>query len=203
MILDSFAAYVKQLWKNKPDTSTPVSAERLGHIEDGIKGNSDAIEAIAAAVLDSIINDPNKIASMAAVYALQQNLQDQITTLNSNLTYTYNEVVHEGITWYVHTLRIKDIQIISAQGTFSCEGCNNAWGGVYASGTIRADFTYPAPFAELPSIQLNVVPSGTNTWPMMTADVTKYKGPGVQLIRGTTYGAFSGRLNILAIGRAG
>ena len=72
MKLSNFAAYVKQAWKNKPDTSTPLSAERLGHIEDGIKGNSDAIEAIAAAVVNQIVNDPDKIASMAALYAVNQ-----------------------------------------------------------------------------------------------------------------------------------
>ena len=72
MKLSSFTAYVKQLWKNKPDTSTPLSAERLTHMEEGIKGNSDAIEEIAAAVVSQIINDPDKIASMAAVYAVNQ-----------------------------------------------------------------------------------------------------------------------------------
>ena len=63
MKLSSFTAYVKQLWKNKPDTSTPLSAERLTHMEEGIKGNSDAIEAIAAAVVSQIVNDPDKIAN--------------------------------------------------------------------------------------------------------------------------------------------
>lgn len=72
MKLSNFAAYVKQAWKNKPDTSTPLSAERLRHIEDGIKGNSDAIEAIAAAVVNQIVNDPDKFASMAALYAVNQ-----------------------------------------------------------------------------------------------------------------------------------
>lgn len=72
MTLSSFAAYIKQLWRNKPDTSTPVTAERLAHMEEGIKGNSDAIEEIAAAVVSQIINDPDKIASMAAVYAVNQ-----------------------------------------------------------------------------------------------------------------------------------
>lgn len=72
MTLSSFAAYIKQLWRNKPDTSTPVTAERLAHMEEGIKGNSDAIEEIAAAVVSQIINDPDKIASMAALYAVNQ-----------------------------------------------------------------------------------------------------------------------------------
>lgn len=81
MTISGFVAYVKQAWKNKPDTSTPLSAARLTHLEDGIKGNSDAIEKIAAAVVSQIVNDPNKIASMAALY----NVNQAVTQLNSDL----------------------------------------------------------------------------------------------------------------------
>lgn len=124
MIISNFVAYVKQMWKNKPDTSTPLSADRLLHIEDGIKGNSDAIEAIAAAVVSQIVNDPDKIASMAALYAVNQKIGDvanlpnsaadvvtAITQQNSNLIYcktvavqiaaeaglAYNETVAHGL----------------------------------------------------------------------------------------------------------
>lgn len=72
MIISNFIAYAKQAWKNKPDTSTPLSAARLTHVEDGVKGNSDAIEKIAAAVLTQIVNDPNKIASMAALFSVNE-----------------------------------------------------------------------------------------------------------------------------------
>lgn len=51
MTLSGFAAYVKQIWKNTPDTSTPLSADRLSHMEDGIKANSDAVEQIAESVI--------------------------------------------------------------------------------------------------------------------------------------------------------
>ena len=81
MTISGFVAYVKQAWKNKPDTSTPLSAARLTHLEDGIKGNSDAIEKIAAAVVSQIVNDPNKIASMAALY----NVNQAVTQLNSDI----------------------------------------------------------------------------------------------------------------------
>lgn len=74
MTISNFVAYVKQAWKNKPDTSTPLSAPRLIHIEDGIKMTSDAIEKIAAAVVSQIVNDPDKIASMAALYAVDQKI---------------------------------------------------------------------------------------------------------------------------------
>lgn len=60
MTLSNFVAYVTQKWKNKPDTSTPLSAERLTHQEDGIKANSDAIQELAAAVVSQIVNNPDK-----------------------------------------------------------------------------------------------------------------------------------------------
>ena len=81
MNLSNFVAYVKQAWKNKPDTSSPLSAERLTHQEEGIKGNSDAIQELAAAVVSQIVNNPDKIASMAALYAVNQ----KVTTLDGKV----------------------------------------------------------------------------------------------------------------------
>ena len=81
MIISNFVAYAKQAWKNKPDTSTPLSAARLTHLEDGVKGNSDAIEKIAAAVVSQIVNDPNKIASMAALFSVNDKVDSVISDL--------------------------------------------------------------------------------------------------------------------------
>lgn len=103
MKISGFVEYVKQIWKNKPDTSTPVSAERLNHIEEGIKANSDALAALAAVVCDQVLNDPEKIASLAALYSVDKKIgntanlpnsaMDVVTalaTLNSNLTKKVN-----------------------------------------------------------------------------------------------------------------
>lgn len=74
MNLSKFVEYVKvhAVWKNKPDKSTPVNADALMTIESGIKSNNEAISELAAAVVSEIANDPNKIANMAALYAVQQ-----------------------------------------------------------------------------------------------------------------------------------
>lgn len=94
MTISNFVAYVKQAWKNKPDTSTPLSAARLTHLEDGIKGNSDAIEKIAAAVVSQIVNDPNKIASMASLYSVNQ----AVTQLNSDLDEVKTDISLQPVT---------------------------------------------------------------------------------------------------------
>lgn len=95
MTISGFVEYVKQIWKNKPDRTTPITAAALTHIEDGIKGNSDAINKIAQAVVDNIVNDPQKIASMAALYAVNESVKKNATaieTVNNNLGNIKNTV---------------------------------------------------------------------------------------------------------------
>jgi hypothetical protein len=78
--------YTKHNWVD--DSSPDLDAENLNEIETGIKDNNDAIKAIAAAVVSQIVNDPDKIASMAALHAVNQTLgtlNTTVTNINSNL----------------------------------------------------------------------------------------------------------------------
>ena len=54
--ISGFKDYVTQTWKNRPSTETPMSAERLNHIEAGIKSISDAIKNMASAVSKDLAN---------------------------------------------------------------------------------------------------------------------------------------------------
>lgn len=82
MTISGFIAYVIQTWKNKPDTSTPLSAARLAHIEAGIKANSDAITKLAAAVINQQANDVNKIPSSALMYSVNEKVDSAISDLD-------------------------------------------------------------------------------------------------------------------------
>lgn len=53
-MLNNFIEYVKQNWQNRPATATPITAERLEHIENGIKSNSDALAEIKRAFIDAV-----------------------------------------------------------------------------------------------------------------------------------------------------
>ena len=109
-MLSDFVKYVKQYWHDRPDKSTPLNADRLNHIENGIASNSEAINQIANAVVSNIVNDPEKIASMAAVYALQEKLGtgelpsdapnaiSAINTLYSNLTSKIIKTYYRNLT---------------------------------------------------------------------------------------------------------
>ena len=82
MTISGFIAYAIQTWKNKPDTSTPLSAARLAHIEAGIKANSDAITKLAAAVINQQANDVNKIPSSALMYSVNEKVDSAISDLS-------------------------------------------------------------------------------------------------------------------------
>jgi hypothetical protein len=72
------------------DNSTPdLEAEVLNEIEEGIRKNNTAIKAVLNALVSQITNDPDKFASMAALYAVNQNLgtlSTTVTNINSNLS---------------------------------------------------------------------------------------------------------------------
>lgn len=53
-MLNNFIEYVKQNWQNRPATATPITAERLEHIENGIKSNSNALEEMKRTFLDAV-----------------------------------------------------------------------------------------------------------------------------------------------------
>lgn len=52
----NFIEYVKQIWKNGPSGSTPWSAARLNHIEDGIKNNNDMIRELSGNITTTCEN---------------------------------------------------------------------------------------------------------------------------------------------------
>ena len=49
-MISEFVEYVKQVWKNKPNVSSPLNADRLNHMEAGIENNSKKIKETVTAV---------------------------------------------------------------------------------------------------------------------------------------------------------
>ena len=47
-MISEFVEYVKQVWKNKPNVSSPLNADRLNHMESGIENNSKKIKETVA-----------------------------------------------------------------------------------------------------------------------------------------------------------
>ena len=66
-MISEFVEYVKQAWKNKPNISSPLNADRLNHMEDGIENNSKKIKEIVPAVnelTENMIPDISKMVSI-------------------------------------------------------------------------------------------------------------------------------------------
>lgn len=49
-MISEFVEYIRQNWKNKPNSSSPLNADHLNHMEDGIENNSKKIKEIVGAV---------------------------------------------------------------------------------------------------------------------------------------------------------
>lgn len=49
-MISEFVEYVKQAWKNKPNVSSPLNADRLNHMEAGIENNSKKIKETVTVV---------------------------------------------------------------------------------------------------------------------------------------------------------
>lgn len=59
-MISEFVEYVKQTWKNKPNVSSPLNADRLNHMEAGIENNSKKIKETVTAVNELTENKANK-----------------------------------------------------------------------------------------------------------------------------------------------
>ena len=62
-------AYVKKVWKDAPDTSTPINAANLNHMEDGIA--------------EADVNAQNALDRL-------DDVDDEITKINSDLTSSFD-----------------------------------------------------------------------------------------------------------------
>lgn len=111
MTLAKFVEYIKVhlTWKNKPDQSTPILGEHMMTIESGIKANNEAIQELAAAVVSQITNDPNKIASMAALYSVNKKADDLISDLTQ-----YYELMRGGTMASADWVKIGKLERITA-----------------------------------------------------------------------------------------
>ena len=85
-ILSNVKTYAKLVWENLPSKKTPVDAKNLNRMEEGIAWNNEAIKEIADAVMSEIVNDPNKIASLAAVYSVKQDITKATQALGNKIT---------------------------------------------------------------------------------------------------------------------
>lgn len=74
-------SYVKQTWINLPDKTTPISADRLNHMEDGIEGISDDLDNIDERLTDYVKNTDYATSSTGGVIKINGNFG---TNKNSN-----------------------------------------------------------------------------------------------------------------------
>lgn len=82
-------AYSKQTWQNLPNRTTPISADRLNHMEDGIYNNDSAIGEITSSyALKSESGYSIELVLDNTTYKLTAKLKDK----DNNIITTSNEI---------------------------------------------------------------------------------------------------------------
>lgn len=123
----NFIQYIKQAWKAGTSGGTPLSPDRLNHMEDGIKNNNNMISELNSN------NITNNICTNLLNPTLKTSSQNGITcTNNGDGTYTLNGTASDNAVFILQS----NIEI--ASGKYKLTGCPQ--GGSTTS--FKLDFEY-------------------------------------------------------------
>ncbi|AWN04947.1 hypothetical protein I5H21_gp023 [Mycobacterium phage Byougenkin] len=86
-------AYSKQSWENVPSTNTPLSADRLNHIEDGIEGAHEGLDDKADLAHDHVLADVTDVTSTGAAIAGAADNDAALEALQPELDNKIHEIV--------------------------------------------------------------------------------------------------------------
>ena len=168
--------YEKQLWKDYPDTTTPITADRLNHMEEGIKGLSDA--QVSIEVVDSL--DGNSTTNAPSVHAVNEAIGKIIESGDGYIKYS------DG------TMICYDTSDITAQIT-------NPWGSGYY-GNVKINPTFAKTFISPPTISANVR-TANNLAIVAGISTSTIKITTIFLITFASQSSYTGKLDWVAIGK--
>lgn len=127
----NFIQYIKQVWKAGTSGGTPLSPDRLNHMEDGIKNNNDMISELNS-------NDiTNNICTNLLNPTLQTTTKNGVTCTNNNDgTYTFIGTTTAETEFTFNTVKLKygKYKLLGALGYQRAS--NNAWVKTLQDGNI-------------------------------------------------------------------
>jgi len=87
-------SYIKQTWVNLPNQTTPISAERLNHMEDGIEGVDTGKENLSNKVTSiSSSSTDEQYPSAKLLYDIKTAIEDEIGDIGDAIDEINGEVV--------------------------------------------------------------------------------------------------------------
>lgn len=165
--------YIRVNWQNRPSVATPISATNLNKMDKGIDDIDNAIEEIYNKRVNNVVTT-NPDTFLAG--PVGKTLQDQITTLNNNLTHktTYKTYSVDSGTSLAIALRQGGVYLVTT--TFNGIDAVNtsvlAFGGLANNSTLPtrynilkagADIAYTVGNSAGTYNQLNIENTSTHT----------------------------------------
>ena len=87
----NLVTYIKKIWKNAPDTTTPISAANLNHMEDGIANNADAINTLNTSLSDTNTEVAKKALKTEAIKSITRSGTTFTATRCDDTTFTFDQ----------------------------------------------------------------------------------------------------------------
>lgn len=190
-------AYQKQTWNNDPSGETPITAERLNHIEDGI---SNAVETDSVARVSNVVSR-NK-AGLKEIAWIQS--MDYINTTSNGVKYKAKAEQYTGFNLILsksleigkeYTLSFKNNS--SDNIAFSVVKSSNGWQNDYDNAYVKSEFinsnsSYSYTFTALTNIIGIMFICSTNS----NADTNERDVTNIQVEEGSTAKSYVPYLNL-------
>lgn len=180
----NFIQYIKQAWKAGTSGGTPLSPDRLNHMEDGIKSNNDMISEL------NNNNITNNICTNLLKPTLQTTTKNGVTCTNNNDgTYTFIGTATAETEFTFSTIKLKygKYKLLDALGYQRTS--NNAWVKTLRDGDIfEVDADKPILQIHMHFVQGTTV-NNLNKKPMITTNLNATHDDFV------SYTGNTGRLN--------
>lgn len=167
-------AYTKTIWENSPSTNSPINANNLNKIEQGIYDNSLKTDEIG-------------------------DLTNLDTFNKTNIVSAINNVVASG-TGYIKYL---DGTMITYQEESKTISCTNQWGNLYY-GTDSTTYNFPQAFISAPTVISSVksaTATGCIDGSYDELIITETSVKNFSILRPTSNSSVSVKISILAIGK--
>lgn len=88
-------SYTKQTWEDAPSTNSPVSAERLNHMETGIKNNNTGVRTLETAVGNTASLATTSKEVVGAINEIKSDLTKGSVSVTANGVKTFKTLLEE------------------------------------------------------------------------------------------------------------
>lgn len=175
-------AYQKQDWKDLPDRSTPISAERLNHMEDGIENSVDL----------------NSTQTISGSKTFSSNITINSTPTSNNHALRLGDIEYKSNSNGSYIKFPNGLLICLKKVDFK-QTIQTQWGSLYENAAAFSLGDWPMKFNSIPTTSVNVL-CGGSVFLQGHQSVTESSAGTIRLTRATISTDLTGTICVIGFG---